>query len=83
MKRISSYNIKWLTIYLIYVLCVVAALGEDIFYEWDTYLIVLIIIPLILYLFFPLLLKVIGKWKLVKFFDRIIDVIYQGVREHL
>ena len=38
--------------------------------------------PLLSYIFFPALLRVIGNWKIIKFFDRIIDFFYRSIKEH-
>lgn len=87
--KMSSYNIKWIGAYIIYSILmwigfkyslVNAICGnEDYSYYEDVAF--LIIIPLLTYLLFPVLLKKIGKWRIVRFFDNIIDIIYKSIKE--
>ena len=80
--KLSSYNIKCLTIYVIYCL-VFFFIGEGNFFNDDTKNIVFqyIAIPLIVYLLLPFVLKVIGKWKFVQWIDGAIDYVYWTIKE--
>ena len=88
MKKLSSYNIKWIAIYIVYATFMWLVEGEEIVfdrkedgYSFD-FTLLFILLPLLTYIFFPALLMVIGNWKIIKFFDRIIDFIYRSIKEH-
>ena len=88
MKKLSSYNIKWIAIYIVYATFMWLVEGEEIVfdrkedgYSFD-FTLLFILLPLLTYIFFPALLRVIGNWKIIKFFDRIIDLIYRSIKEH-
>lgn len=76
--KLSSYNIKCLAIYVIYCLFFFF-IGEGGFFRDDDKNIVFqyIVIPLIVYLLLPFILKVIGTWKPIKWIDGVIT--YTGL----
>ncbi len=80
--KLSSYNIKCLAIYVIYCLFFFF-IGEGGFFNDDDKNIVFqyIVIPLIVYLLLPFVLKVIGTWKPIKWIDGVIDYIYRTIKE--
>lgn len=88
MKKLSSYNIKWIAIYIVYATFMWLVEGEEIVYNRKEegysfdFTLLFILLPLLTYIFFPTLLKVIGNWKIIKFFDRIIDFFYRSIKEH-
>lgn len=88
MKKLSSYNIKWIAIYIVYATFMWLVEGEEIVfdrkedgYSFD-FTLLFILLPLLTYIFFPALLRVIGNLKIIKFFDIIIDFIYRSIKEH-
>ncbi len=80
--NLSSYNIKCLAIYVIYCL-IFFFIGEGNFFNDDVKNAVFqyIAIPLIVYLLLPFALKVIGKWKIVRWIDGAIDYVYRTIKE--
>lgn len=80
--KLSSYNIKCLATYVIYCLFFFF-FGEGGFFNDDDKNIVFqyIVIPLIVYLLLPFILKVIGTWKPIKWIDGVIDYIYRTIKE--
>ncbi len=80
--RLSSYNIKWLVIYLLYCLTIYL-IGQGNFFNDDVKdaIFQYIAIPLISYLFLPFVLKLIGNWKIVKWIDGAIDYTYRTIKE--
>lgn len=88
LRKLSSYNIKWVILYIIYVLWVV--LADIRFFGFEkkpsiedaviSTLLLLLLLPFIVYLLFPTLLRMIEKWEIVKFIDKVIDTIYQNIK---
>ena len=71
MKKLSSYNIKWIAIYIVYATFMWLVEGEEIVfdrkeddYSFD-FTLLFILLPLLTYIFFPALLRVIGNWKII------------------
>ena len=64
MKKLSSYNIKWIAIYIVYAVFMWLAEGEEIVYDRKEegysfdFTLLFILLPLLTYIFFPALLKV-------------------------
>ena len=87
-KKLSSYNIKWLFIYIMYSAIFIMSFPSDFGFSDSDYieenvaniLAMLIIAPLLCYVFLPTLLKLIGNWLIVKCIDKIIDKIYQNIK---
>lgn len=88
-KQLSSYNIKWILIYIFYIVCLIVgnptAFGLSVYSNPDGdieyILISSILIPYFLYLITPTILRYIGKWKLVVLIDKIIDSIYTNIKD--
>ena len=79
-KRLSSYNIKWIIIYILYVLLLIVS--EEFEYSSQGYIVFLLfLLPFISYLVFPSIIKIIGKWRIIKWADRIIDDCYNNIKE--
>lgn len=86
-KRLSSYNIKWIAAYILYVIILLVG---DIPLSYDKEESVIdsegatfyLLLPALAYLLLPLLLKLIGNWKLIKWVDRTIDTIYNSIKSH-
>ena len=83
--KLSSYNIKWIVLYVIYALLMLAEydFGFDDQYRnsLEEAIWLLLLFPLFAYLLFPLVYKYIGAWKPVRWLDGAIDYIYRTIRE--
>ena len=92
-KKLSSYNIKWLIFYMLYIICCVfidyeslglSGYSNDILGEVIQEIIgLLILLPMVAYILFPTIYKVIDNWRVVKWIDLVIDKCYQNIKEHL
>lgn len=76
----SSYNIKWIAIYIIYSIVVFWYLVEEEIEERDLFYF-LILLPAIIYLALPFFLKKFGNWKVVVWIDKMIDKCYEIIKE--
>ena len=74
-KQLSSYNIKWMLAYIIYILWLQAE-GFNEEEEWSY-----IIEPFIWCFFLLPLVAYIGKWKPFKVIDNFIDKWYRTIKE--
>ena len=81
-KELSSYNIKWMLTYIIYLLWlqVIYFVYIDWEEEADYYLMMAFILPLILYLIFPFVWKFLSGWKMFKWIESKIDMWYNTIR---
>lgn len=85
--RRNSYNIKFGVVYIIYALWMLAEYkflefySDEIYFETESFVWLIFLFPLFLYLLFPVVLKYIGKWKVVKWIDKVIDKWYIIVME--
>lgn len=83
-KRLSSYNIKWMFTYIIYILWLQAEVfNEDLKWEYiiEPFIWSFFLIPLISYLVFPFIWKYIGKWRVFRAIDEFIDKWYKTIKE--
>ena len=83
-KELSSYNIKCILFYLIYVLWMFAEWGFEFdsrYFSIEEFIWILFLVPLFVYLLFPFVYSYIKNWKIVKWADRIIDSIYSKLKE--
>lgn len=82
-KELSSYSIKWMLVYIMYLLW----LHVDTFayVDWDTdmelYVAAVFIFPLVLYLLFPFIWKFLGRWKLFRWIEDMIDIWYSKIKD--
>ena len=83
-KQLSSYNIKWMLAYIIYILWLQAE-GFNEEEEWsyiiEPFIWCFFLLPLAAYLIFPFIWKYIGKWKPFKAIDNFIDKWYRTIKE--
>lgn len=83
-KELSSYNVKWIIFYLIYVLWMFAEwdFGFDCqFFSIEEFIWHLFLIPLFTYLLFPFIYSNTKNWKIIKWIDRIVDSVYNKLKE--
>ena len=84
--KLSSYNIKWIVLYIIYALWMLAEYDFGFDYNkisdcMEEVIWLLLLAPLLAYLLFPLVYKYIGTWKPIRWIDGAIDYIYSTIRE--
>lgn len=84
-KSLSSYNIKWLVFYLVYVLLAYAEYGFDYesivkYNEVEEVIWVLFLVPLCVYLLFTVLYPYFKNAILIKWIDDKIDSIYNRIK---
>lgn len=83
-KDLSSYNIKWMWSYIIYLLWIeVIVLDYNWFkYEKDihNYITIAFVIPLCLYLFFPFIWDFLCKWKFFRWIEKKVDYWYNRIK---
>lgn len=82
-KELSSYTVKWMWAYVIYLLW----LQEESFYHtsWSSddayvYIVLTFIIPLGLYLIFPFIWKFLSRWRLFKWIEDKVDRWYDVIK---
>ena len=83
-KELSSYTIKWMWAYVIYLLWLQVAVfdvnwskyEEDIF----DYILFAFVFPLSLYLFFPFIWKFLSRWRLFKWIENKVDRWYDVIK---
>lgn len=82
-KRLSSYNIKWLIAYTVYV----AFMQAEYDFDWDSsyffeeFVWLIFLIPLCLYFVFSICYKKIQNLSLIKWADSIIDKAYNKIKD--
>lgn len=77
----SSYNIKCLFVYIFYcILCYLFDGGSWVENDLQNAVINYILIPLVSYLLLPFILKLIERWKVIIWLDKIIDSIYKTIK---
>lgn len=82
-KELSSYNTKWMFFYVIYVLLLYA---EYFYYheQWDEmleeFIILTFLIPTVVYIAFPFAWKYIGKLKVFKQVEDLVDKVYTTIK---
>jgi len=77
----SSYNIKCLFVYIFYcILCYLFDDGSWVENDSQNTVINYILIPLVSYLLLPFILKLIEKWKVIIWLDKLIDSIYRTIK---
>lgn len=84
--KLSSYNIKWIVLYVIYALWMLAEYDFGFDHNpisdcMEEVIWLLFLAPLLVYLLFPLVYKYIGDWKLIRWIDGAIDYIYRTNKE--
>lgn len=81
-KELSSYNIKWMFLYVIYLLWLQAEFFNHV--EWEDvvedYIIWAFLVPIFTYLLFPFIWKYIGKVGLFRWMENIIDKWYNTIK---
>lgn len=77
-KRLSSYNIKWMFTYVIYIIWLQA---EDFSEDMESFIWGFFLFPVFTYLIFPFMWKYIGRWKFFKAIDNFIDKWYKTIKE--
>ena len=85
-KSLSSYNIKWLVLYLVYVLLSYAEYEFDYksivkYNEVEEVIWVLFLVPLCAYLLFPGIYQHIKGIKVIKWIDDRVDSVYNKIKE--
>lgn len=76
--KISTYNAKWIMVYVIYCLIMFFAnLDKDT--DGDTFLFNYVALPIASYIILPFFLKKAGQWKIIKWVDNKIDNIYNTI----
>lgn len=83
-KRLSSYNIKWMFVYVVYVLWLQAEIfnGEERWsYIIEPFIWEFFLIPLAIYLIFPFIWNYIGEWKPFRAINGFIDKWYRTIKE--
>ena len=77
----SSYNIKCLFAYIFYcILCYLFDGGSWVENDSQNAVINYILIPLVSYLLLPFILKLIERWKVIIWLDKLIDSIYRTIK---
>ena len=77
----SSYNIKCLFVYIFYcILCYLFDGGSWVENDLQNAVINYILIPLVSYLLLPFILKLIERWKVIIWLDKLIDSIYKTIK---
>ena len=75
-KELSSYNIKWMIVYVIYVLWMQAE-GFNKEMEWEEtiepFIWIFFLLPLAAYLLFPFVWKFLSRWKLFTWVEEKVD----------
>ena len=81
-KELSSYNIKWMVAYVIYLLWLQVMFYDGIDwnyyatdYTWKAF-----IIPLSLYLVFPFAWKLLSRWKIFLKIEEFVDSWYNTIK---
>ena len=81
-KELSSYNIKWMFTYVVYLLWLQAEFYA--YVDWsdtvEEYIIWAFLVPIFTYLLFPFIWKYIGKLKLFRWIENIIDKWYNTIK---
>lgn len=83
-RSLSSYNIKCILFYLIYVLWMFAEWDFEFdsrYFSIEEFIWSLFLVPLFVYLLFPFVYSHIKNWKIVKWTDRIIGSIYSKLKK--
>ena len=83
-KELSSYNVKWIVAYVVYVLWMQAEIFNE-EREWEDiiepFIWIFFLLPLAAYLLFPFVWKFISKWKQFKKIEEIIDKWYCVIKD--
>ena len=83
-KELSSYTIKWMWTYVIYLLWLQVAIFDSNWskYEKDIfdYTLFAFVFPLSLYLFFPFIWKFLSKWGIFRRIEKIVDYWYNTIK---
>lgn len=77
----SSYNAKWLGLYILYMLIVISLYVEGGLLEKEDLFYALVFWPIFIYLIWPLFLKKLGYLKILKWLDNMIDAWYHTIKE--
>lgn len=83
-KELSTYNIKWLVLYAVYVVFMQAEYDFDWknkYFTIEEFVWVIFLIPLCSYLLFSVFYRKIQNWKIIKWADHIIDIAYCRIKE--
>jgi len=84
-KSLSPYNIKWIILYLVYVLLVYAELDIDFkailkYDDLEEIIWSIFLIPLCTYLIFPIIYHRIKDNKVIKWINTKIDTVYNRIK---
>ena len=83
-KELSSYNIKWMLAYVVYVLWIQAEEFNSEM-EWEEiiepFIWIVFLLPLAAYLIFPFIWRFISMWQLFRWLDKTIDKWYQTIKD--
>lgn len=81
-KELSSYNTKWMLVYVVYLLWLQAECFSDVIWrdEIENYIVVAFLLPLATYLIFPFVWKFLYRWKLFRWIEDKIDKWYNTIK---
>lgn len=83
-KKLSSYNAKWLMFYTLYILLYYWGCGRIDDMEWyhpNNYLEEFFFYPLLVYLGFGFIYKYIKNWKIIIWIEKGIDWVYLNLKK--